>query len=110
MQFNNLAENNSKQLDLLKDPFLLNSGVNVFVKREDKVHSIIGGNKFRKLKYNLKKARDEKKSVLVTFGGAFSNHIAATAYLGKQQGFTTIGIIRGEKPSVLNVTLTRAAE
>ena len=61
------------------------------------LHPIISGNKFRKLKYNLKEAIKQKKSKLVTFGGAFSNHILAVAAAGKELGFETIGIIRGDE-------------
>lgn len=67
------------------------------VKREDLLHPHISGNKFRKLKYNILRAQEEKKESLLTFGGAFSNHIAATAAAGKEYGFKTIGIIRGEE-------------
>lgn len=67
------------------------------VKREDLIHPFISGNKFRKLKYNLIHAQKEGHSTLLTFGGAYSNHIAATAYAGKEAGLRTIGIIRGEE-------------
>ena len=69
----------------------------VEIKREDLLHPFVSGNKFRKLKYNLLQAKSEKKNVILTFGGAFSNHIAATAFAGKEQGFKTIGIIRGDE-------------
>jgi 1-aminocyclopropane-1-carboxylate deaminase len=71
--------------------------VSVFIRREDLIHPFISGNKFRKLKYNLQQAKAENKETLLTFGGAFSNHIAAAAYAGKEQGFKTIGIIRGDE-------------
>lgn len=71
--------------------------ITLLIKREDLIHPFISGNKFRKLKYNLLQAKEEGKSKLVTFGGAFSNHIAAVAYLGKENNFETIGIIRGEE-------------
>lgn len=61
------------------------------------LHPYVSGNKFRKLKYNLKQAKSENKKTLLTFGGAFSNHILAVAAAGKEQGFKTIGIIRGEE-------------
>lgn len=61
------------------------------------LHPHISGNKFRKLKYNILRAQQEGKKALLTFGGAFSNHIAATAAAGKEYGFATIGIIRGEE-------------
>ena len=71
--------------------------ITLHIKREDLIHPFISGNKFRKLKYNLLKANEEKKTKLLTFGGAFSNHIAAVAYAGKENNFETIGIIRGEE-------------
>jgi 1-aminocyclopropane-1-carboxylate deaminase len=67
------------------------------IKREDLNHSFISGNKLRKLKYNLLQAKAENKTTLLTFGGAFSNHIAAVAYAGKEQGFKAIGVIRGDE-------------
>ena len=71
------------------------SGIKLFVLRLDKIHPHISGNKWYKLKYNLEEARKQKKGMLVTFGGAYSNHIAATAAAGKEFGFKTTGIIRG---------------
>jgi len=71
--------------------------VKLFIRREDLIHPFVSGNKFRKLKYNLIQAKKENQTTLLTFGGAFSNHIAATAYAGREQGFDTIGIIRGEE-------------
>lgn len=71
--------------------------VDVFIKREDLIHPFVSGNKYRKLKYNLLKAKEDGYSVLLTFGGAFSNHIAAVAFAGKENNFKTIGIIRGDE-------------
>ncbi len=65
--------------------------------REDMLHPFVSGNKFRKLKYNLQVAQAQGNKTLLTFGGAFSNHIAAVAAAGKELGFKTIGIIRGEE-------------
>ena len=73
------------------------SGISLFIKREDLLHPEVSGNKFRKLKYNLIEARNQKKNTLLTFGGAYSNHIAAVAAAGKMLGFKTIGVIRGEE-------------
>ncbi|HWS60563.1 MAG TPA: pyridoxal-phosphate dependent enzyme [Flavobacterium sp.] len=67
------------------------------MRREDLIHPFISGNKFRKLKYNLIQAKAENQDTFLTFGGAFSNHIAAAAYAGKEYGFKTIGIIRGDE-------------
>ena len=76
---------------------IVNSTVKVFIRREDLIHPFISGNKFRKLKYNLLQATKENHNTLLTFGGAYSNHIAATAFAGKEKGFQTIGIIRGDE-------------
>ncbi|WP_396155248.1 1-aminocyclopropane-1-carboxylate deaminase/D-cysteine desulfhydrase [Flavobacterium sp.] len=74
-----------------------NSTIALYIKREDLLHPYISGNKFRKLKYNLVQAKKENKNTLLTFGGAFSNHILAVAAAGNSNGFKTIGIIRGEE-------------
>ncbi|WP_304143355.1 1-aminocyclopropane-1-carboxylate deaminase/D-cysteine desulfhydrase [Mesoflavibacter zeaxanthinifaciens] len=71
--------------------------IELSIKREDLIHPFVSGNKYRKLKYNVLQARKENKTTLLTFGGAFSNHIAAVASAGKAEGFNTIGIIRGEE-------------
>ena len=76
---------------------LENTNVSLYLKREDLLHPYVSGNKFRKLKYNLLQAKSENKKTLLTFGGAFSNHILAVAAAGKEHGFKTIGIIRGEE-------------
>ena len=73
------------------------SNFNLVIKREDQLHPDISGNKLRKLKYNILEAKRLNKTTLLTFGGAYSNHIAAVAALGKEYGFKTIGIIRGEE-------------
>ena len=73
------------------------NGVSIYLKREDLLHPEVSGNKFRKLKYNIAEAVSQKREILLTFGGAYSNHIAATAAAGKISGLKTIGIIRGEE-------------
>lgn len=75
----------------------LPSGITLSIKREDKNHHFVSGNKLRKLKYNLLEAQRQGKKALLTFGGAYSNHIAATAAAGKLTGFKTIGVIRGDE-------------
>jgi len=77
--------------------------------RIDKIHKHVSGNKWFKLKYNLLKAKEEGHTTLLTFGGAFSNHIHATAVAAKETGFKSIGIIRGEETLPLNPTLRLAA-
>lgn len=76
---------------------LENQSIDLFIKREDLIHPFVSGNKFRKLKYNLLEAKKQNKNKIITFGGAFSNHIAACAFAGKENGFETIGIIRGDE-------------
>jgi len=73
------------------------NGIQLSVLREDKIHPLISGNKFRKLKYNLKAFEEGKYEGILTFGGAYSNHIAATAAAGREFGFRCIGVIRGEE-------------
>lgn len=88
---------------------LTNSGeIRLFVKREDLNHPFISGNKWWKLKYNLEEAKKLGHSRLLTFGGAFSNHIYATAAAANELGFESIGIIRGEETLPLNHTLSFA--
>lgn len=78
-------------------PLTFPHNITLTIKREDLLHPHISGNKFRKLKYNILEAKRLQKTALLTFGGAYSNHIAATAAAGKEYGFDTIGIIRGEE-------------
>ncbi|AWM14265.1 pyridoxal-phosphate dependent enzyme [Flavobacterium sp. NRK F10] len=72
-------------------------GISLVIKREDLLHPLISGNKFRKLKYNIEEAKKQGQEVLVSFGGAFSNHILALAAAGNEYGFKTIGVIRGNE-------------
>jgi 1-aminocyclopropane-1-carboxylate deaminase/D-cysteine desulfhydrase-like pyridoxal-dependent ACC family enzyme len=73
------------------------AGVRVFLKRDDLIHPEVTGNKWRKLKYLLADARAARASTLLTFGGAYSNHLSAVAAAGRICGFTTIGVVRGEE-------------
>ena len=86
-------------------------GIVVSVKRIDLVHPHIAGNKFYKLKYNLQAAREQGKTLLISFGGAYSNHIHALAHAAHEYGFQAIGIIRGQElaEQALNPTLQDAA-
>jgi 1-aminocyclopropane-1-carboxylate deaminase len=72
-------------------------GLKVFIKRDDLIHPIISGNKWRKLKYPLRHARFENRTHLVTFGGAYSNHLLATAAAAAKLGFRSTGFVRGER-------------
>ena len=91
-------------------PLLKEKEVRLFIKRIDKVHPFVSGNKWFKLKYNLLEAQKQGVKTLLTFGGAYSNHIAATAFAAKEKGFKSIGIIRGEEHLPLNPTLQFAEE
>ncbi len=84
-------------LQLINDPLLKDYPVKLYIKRDDLIHPEITGNKWRKLKYNLIEAREKGYKSLMTFGGAFSNHIYATSAAGKEFGFETTGLIRGEE-------------
>lgn len=84
-------------LQEIEEDFLSEKGIKLFVLRLDEVHPYISGNKWFKLKYNLEEARKQGKDTLFTFGGAYSNHIVATAAAGKELRFKTLGIIRGEE-------------
>jgi 1-aminocyclopropane-1-carboxylate deaminase len=84
-------------LQKLEDKLFEEKQLNVYVLRLDVIHPFISGNKWYKLKYNVDEFLRSGKDGLVTFGGAYSNHIVATAAAGKEFGINTIGIIRGEE-------------
>src|SRR6202012_292500 len=81
----------------IHDKLFEDKGLKVFLKRDDLIHPIISGNKWRKLKYLLKQAQVENKTHLVTFGGAYSNHLLATAAAASKFGFKSTGLVRGEE-------------
>ncbi len=97
---------------IIRDPLLDDHRIRLWIKRDDLLgeddDQAYCGNKWRKLKYNIKKAKEEAHDTLLTYGGAFSNHIAATASAGRVHGFKTIGIIRGDRIEPLNPTLSFA--
>lgn len=94
----------------LSHPLFTKHRVEVSIKREDLLHAQVSGNKWRKLKYNLAFARENGFKQLLTFGGAYSNHLYATAAAGKLFGFETIGVVRGEPVFPLNPTLAFAVQ
>ena len=94
----------------ISHPLLKEKEIQLFVKRIDLIHPFISGNKWFKLKYNLVEAEKQGLKTLLTFGGAYSNHIAATAFAAQEKGFKSIGIIRGEEHFPLNPTLHFARE
>lgn len=89
-------------------PWLSRYGVQVSVLRTDKVHPVVSGNKWFKLKYYLEEANRLQKKDIVTYGGAYSNHLVATAAACQQLGFKSIGVIRGEEPKHYSHTLKDA--
>ncbi|MEB3218651.1 MAG: pyridoxal-phosphate dependent enzyme [Nostocales cyanobacterium 94392] len=102
--------NQPSPLQLIQDELLAKHRIGLFIKRDDLIHPQVSGNKWRKLKYNLQAAQEQQQTRLLTFGGAYSNHIAATAAAGKMFGFETIGVIRGELIKPLNPTLSLAQQ
>lgn len=95
-------------LEELRDDRLTKTGLRLLLKRDDLISPDIPGNKWRKLKYNLESARKQGHQALLTFGGAYSNHIRATAAAGYYFGFATLGVIRGEEHLPLNPSLEYA--
>ncbi len=95
-------------LEAINYPLFTEKQIHVYVKRDDLIHAEISGNKWRKLKYNLIEAKAQNINTILTFGGAYSNHISATGAIGKIFGFKTIGVIRGEETLPLNPTLLQA--
>ncbi len=85
--------------------FEMPSGIELYIKRDDLIHPYISGNKWRKLKYLIQTAQLQNKKTLVTFGGAYSNHLLATACAAALKGFKSVGFVRGEELDASNHTL-----
>lgn len=94
-------------IESLDFPLFNDKSLTVHIKRDDKIHPFISGNKWRKLKYILQSANHMGKTHLVTFGGAWSNHLLATACAGATFGFKTTGFVRGEPVSNPNLSLCK---
>ena len=92
-------------LSKINHPLLKQHDIELWIKRDDLLHPVISGNKWRKLKYILKHALTLKMVTLISMGGAYSNHLHALAYAGKIVGLPTIGMIRGEQPKHDTATL-----
>ena len=95
-------------LQEIKDSLLNEKEVRFFIKREDLIHPIVSGNKWRKLKYNLIRAKEEGHTTVLSFGGAYSNHLHALAAATNAAALKSIGMVRGEELSSLNPTLSDA--
>lgn len=90
---------------VIKDDVAKEKNVEIFMLRLDEIHPVISGNKIFKLYYFLEEAKKASRKTLITFGGAYSNHLAATAFACKKMGLKSIGFVRGERPKVLSSTL-----
>ncbi len=86
----------------------VDAGIELLVRRDDAVDPELSGNKLYKLFFNLRAAREQKFNRLLSFGGAYSNHLHALAAAGKRYGFRTVGVVRGERPAQLSPTLSDA--
>lgn len=97
-------------LDSINDPLLEMHNVQLWIKRDDEIDPEVSGNKWRKLKYNILQCRQQKNQGILTFGGAFSNHLVATAAACSKAGLNSVGVVRGDelKPTS-NSTLKRCA-
>lgn len=95
----------------LDDERAARRGVRLLLKRDDLIHPDLPGNKYRKLHLNLRAAAESGHKALLTFGGAFSNHLRATAAAGRLLGFATVGVVRGDELArrPLNDSLARCA-
>lgn len=91
-----LTVSQPSRLQFLPDPFPEPVPIRLYLKRDDELHPAVSGNKWRKLKYNLAEARRLGHQTLLTYGGAYSNHLYAVAAAGREFGFSTVGVIRGE--------------
>lgn len=97
-------------LQLINDDIFSEKKIKLYIKRDDLIEDYISGNKYFKLKNNLIDAAENNYSTLLSFGGAYSNHIYSLAYAGKKFGFNTVGVIRGEEHLPLNPTLRFAKQ
>lgn len=93
------------ETDYLQNDLFIQKGISVAVLRLDKIHPIISGNKLFKLQYLLQEAIQKPDQKVITFGGAYSNHLVATAYACLQNNLSCIGFVRGEQPPQLSHTL-----
>ena len=96
---------NKSVLTQIFDPVLEAAEVELWIKRDDLIHPVISGNKWRKLKYILNHVLIKGSDTIISMGGAYSNHLHALAYVGKALNLKTVGYIRGEKPKKMNPTL-----
>ncbi len=99
---------NAIDIQTIDAAWLQQKEISLDVLRLDKMHEVVSGNKWFKLKYYLQQAKANNKTTIATFGGAWSNHIIATAFAARESGLKSVGIIRGEKAAILSETLQLA--
>lgn len=104
--------NFNTHIDRISDPEIISSGVELYVKRDDLIHPFVSGNKLYKLIYNVKEAQKQGHNAILTFGGAWSNHLVATAAYCKEKGLKCIGVVRGDEltPDTLSPALKFCVE
>lgn len=95
----------ASRLERVDDAHLSQHDIELWIKRDDQLHPIISGNKWRKLKYLVNHALELNAHTLISMGGAYSNHLHALGFVGKMLGLQTVGYVRGERPSTLTPTL-----
>jgi 1-aminocyclopropane-1-carboxylate deaminase len=95
-------------LQSIELPEATKADISIDILRLDKLHPIISGNKGFKLKGYMQQAQQSSANPIITFGGAWSNHLIATAYAAREAGFNAVGIVRGERPPVLSASLSSA--
>jgi len=95
-------------LEPVYHPIFEQYGIQVLIKRDDLIHPIISGNKWRKLKYNIDNVKEHQLKGIVSFGGSYSNHIHAVSFACKINKLNSVGIIRGEEEYANNATLSQA--
>ena len=105
---NDLPNPEKATIQTWDEPLFKKAGVSVDVLRLDKIHTIVSGNKWFKLKYYLEELLLESKKGIMTLGGPYSNHLLATAFVCKQSGLSSIGIVRGGEPQAYSNTLKDA--
>lgn len=107
---NSVFDISSVDTEELSNEVFTRKGISVSVLRLDKIHPVVSGNKLFKLQYFLEEAGRSGYPTLLSFGGAYSNHLVATAFAGREAGFSTIGVVRGEKADAVSHTLNRCME
>ena len=105
-----LFETENIRTVVLSDNLFIQKKVAVDVLRLDEIHPIVSGNKLFKLHYFLEEADSSAQKTILTFGGAWSNHLPATAYACQSAGLKSIGIVRGEEPATLSFSLQRCMQ